>query len=863
MFVAKMDPSKVGSASLIYSTYLGGIPPAGGIESAQGIAVDALGDAFVTGWEDSAKDTNFPLAGVQISATAIQQTDPCIPLRSGTSAFDLSSCSAGFLVEFSPDASSIIYSTFLGVAATLDSSGSPVNYPIVQGTGIALDVQGDAYITGLAGGSAPMILTTPNAYLQNPPDAFTGTFNRNAFLSVIGGPPSPPFAQYSNIGPIQFGAVNVGSTNTQSLILTNTGSSPFMVNGFSLSNIDPAFTITSVVCNNTSVPPPFSSSVTLAAGGACTINLQFLPTVNGNGQSELLTVATTTTNSNASAGPGGIGQAFLLVGDAVEPFANYSPASLSFGSISVNAPATQTVTVSNTGTGPLTLQLVLIGPLGGGFSVTQVVCNSVVEPSPTPFPITLSPGSPGGSCTFTVQFDPTTAGPLSGTLGFADNAGVGESNLTSTTINSTTFQQSMFLSGTGVSSVGPPPPAVITDTEMITVTDTPSFPDVFDNEPISVTDTVMVTACQMISISPTGTLPSATVGTLYTQQFSPTGLTWTITGNVPPGLTMNPTTGVLSGAPTGSGGTFNFTVTATDPNGCPGSANVSMTVNAAPTGSTTTAITSTSSTYQGVSLSAILALVGNPVTVNFSVQAASATPTGTVKVTDGFGDSCSGTLASGTGSCALTISQLGTGSTRLTATYTPDANSSTLLTSVSNATTENIVEITACGFLPAIQTSAQGSTVTFTFMTCSLLDVQNAPQAVVTGCPPDAQCSAVVSATPGKLGVDTVVVTIVLGAASIFPGNAQPRAEHLGLPLIWFCVFLTILATVQMARRNCARPRLVYLAAFLMALLLSGLSGCSNASNGNETPPNTYTVNVTVTAGNSNVTVPLTLTVTK
>jgi hypothetical protein len=671
-------------------------------------------------------------------------------------------------------------------------------------------------------------------------------------------PNTPPFAQYSNIGPIQFGPVNVGTPYTQSLILTNTGSTAFMVNGVSLSNINPAFTITSVVCNGSNVPPPFSASVTLATGGTCTINLQFLSTVNGNGQSELLTVATTTTNSNASAGPGGIGQAFLLVGDAVEPFANYSPTTLNFGNVIENTPTTQTVAVANTGTGPLIIQLARIAP-GTGFSYTQAVCNSVVEPSPLPSPLTISAGS---SCTFTVQFDPNALGSLSGSLGIADNAGVGESNLISTTINATTFQQDVSLSGTGVAS-SPPPPAIVTDNEMISVSDSPSFPEVSDSEAITVTDTASVTACQMISILPASPLPLATVGTPYTLQFSPAGLTWATSGSVPPGLTMNSTTGVLSGTPTGSGGTFNFTVTAIDSNGCPGSANVSLTVNAAPTGSSTTTITSTSSTYQGVSLPANFALLSDPVTVKFSVQAVSATPTGTVKVTDGFGDSCTGNLTGGTGSCAISISQLGNGSTPLTATYAPDVNSSQLLPSVSSASTENIVQVTACGSLPSIQTSAQGTTVTFTFMTCSLLDVQNAPQAVVTGCPPDAQCSAAVTPTPGKLGVDTVVVTIVLGSANIFHGNAYPSGEFLRVPLFWYCVFLAMLAIVQMARQNRARPRLLYAAVFLLALLLSGLSGCNNASSANGTPPNTYTVNVTITAGTSNVTVPLTLTVTK
>jgi hypothetical protein len=697
----------------------------------------------------------------------------------------------------------------------------------------------------------------------------------NTVALLLNGPAAPPpnpsaFAQYSNIGPIQFGPVNVGSAFTQSLILTNTGSSPFMINGFSLSNINPAFTITSVVCNSSNVPPPFSSVVTLAAGGTCTINLQFLPTANGNGQSELLTVATTTTNSNASAGPGGIGQAFLLVGDAVEPFANYSPTSLSFGNEVEGTPATQTVTVSNTGAGPLTLQLALISPVGGGFSNTQVVCNTVVEPSPTPFPITLNPG---GSCAFTVQFDPSTAGPLSGTLGFADNAGVGESNLTSTTINSTTFQQTVSLSGTGVTSP-PPPPAMVTDNEIISVSDSPSFPDISDTEPINVMDSVMVTACELIKVTPSNALPIGTVGNPYSQLFTTAEVgtfTWTISGNVPPGLTMNSSTGVLSGTPTGSGGTFNFTVTATDPNGCPGIANVSLTVNPAPANSTRILITGTNSNDQNFILPTNVTLVGDtsPVTVEFTVQPGSGTVvlTGSVTVTDGNNppDTCTSTITNGAGSCPLIVTGTVPLNTTLVATFTPDVNSIGFLPSTSVPDTFQVVQATSCGTPPGPLTATQGATVTFTATTCVANDVTAPPTITVSACPPNAQCVPTLTAVPNVKGVYTGSVTITLGGtSSSSPSQARlPRGGHWRVPILSLGVLLAILMTIQLARQNRGRPRLLYAAAFVMALLLGGLSGCGNSSSANGTPPNTYTVNVTITAGTSNVTVPLTLTVTK
>jgi hypothetical protein len=208
--------------------------------------------------------------------------------------------------------------------------------------------------------------------------------------------PPPPntsaFAQYSiqgvaTGGPIDFGAVDVNATGTQSLTLTNTATvsnSTFAVNGIALSGSDPAnFSITNVACNGATVAPPystFSTPVTLTGpNGSCVFTLQFLPTLNQNGYAELLTIATTATNSNASAGPGGTGQAILLLGDGVEPFAAYSntstgsPSQVTFGNVVENTPATQTVTVANTtGTGALIIQGTLVS-LGTGFSYTAVV----------------------------------------------------------------------------------------------------------------------------------------------------------------------------------------------------------------------------------------------------------------------------------------------------------------------------------------------------------------------------------------------------------------------------------------------------------------------------------------------------------
>ena len=77
-------------------------------------------------------------------------------------------------------------------------------------------------------------------------------------------------------------------------------------------------------------------------------------------------------------------------------------------------------------------------------------------------------------------------------------------------------------------------------------------------------------ACPAITVNP-ATLPNGQLGQPYSQQLTQTGgtgaITWSKTGDLPGNVTLNPTTGLLAGAPTTSG-TFNFSVTATAANGC-------------------------------------------------------------------------------------------------------------------------------------------------------------------------------------------------------------------------------------------------------------------------------------------------------
>jgi len=134
-FVAKLNPA--GSA-LVYSTYLGG----GLDEYGSGIAVDASGNAYVTGRTYS---TNFP------TASPLQAT-----YGGGGDAF---------VAKLNPLGSALVYSTYLG------GSGND------SGSGIAVDSSGNAYVTGDTSSTNFPTASPLQATLEGTQDAFVAKLN--------------------------------------------------------------------------------------------------------------------------------------------------------------------------------------------------------------------------------------------------------------------------------------------------------------------------------------------------------------------------------------------------------------------------------------------------------------------------------------------------------------------------------------------------------------------------------------------------------------------------------------------------------------------------------------------------------------
>ena len=109
------------------------------------------------------------------------------------------------------------------------------------------------------------------------------------------------------------------------------------------------------------------------------------------------------------------------------------------------------------------------------------------------------------------------------------------------------------------------------------------------NKTYTTTKTLPLTINPAMSISTTS-LPAVVVGSTYSQPLTMLGgtasYTWSLaSGSLPPGIQMSPSTGTISGQPTGTG-TFPFTVLLTDSTGA--TAQRSLTIQVNPTLSLTT-----------------------------------------------------------------------------------------------------------------------------------------------------------------------------------------------------------------------------------------------------------------------------------
>ena len=229
---------------------------------------------------------------------------------------------------------------------------------------------------------------------------------------------------------VNFGnqTINVASA-AKTVTLSNTGTGALSYTGISITAPYGRATGTNAGTCST------AASATLAAGASCTIGITFTP-----GTATPYTGSLTVTDNSGNVANSR--QSAALSGLGIAPFASVSGSTLTYANQVINTTSSpQTVTLSNTGTGLLTINSIAIAntPGSSGFArrtgATGGTCG-----------ITLAAKA---TCTINVTFTPTSAGAKSGTLTITDNS-----------TNGTT--QTVALSGNALAAANSPVASVST-----------------------------------------------------------------------------------------------------------------------------------------------------------------------------------------------------------------------------------------------------------------------------------------------------------------------------------------------------------------------------------------------------------------
>ena len=549
-FIAKLNQQ---GTALVYSTYLGG----NNHDGVLGLAVDSTGSAYVTGGTAS---TNFPLAN------ALQSSFGTAPCSGTTLGGNPEPCFFhAFVTKLNSTGTALDYSTYLGgngydagLGIAVDATGAAyvtgatnsTNFPTTAGAaqttfgggtcnfGVSLSFNcSDAFVAKLEPSGTSLAYST---YLGG--DSFdlgwAIAVDNAGIAYVVGGTDSLDFPTDATTGNFQGGTC---STDLAMFVLsTREAGSNFNCPNAFLTEIDP-----------TGSTRLFSTYLGGASG-----DLAFSVAVDASGG---VYMAGSTLSSNFPTSAGALQTSMTGHADAFiskfgsPPSVNLSTSALTFAAQVVGTTSgSQQVTLTNTGTSPLTITSVVPS---ANFGETDNCVGSV---------------SGGGSCTINVTFSPTATGSLTGTLTITDN----NNGVTGST-------QTVDLTGTGTAPVASVSSPLTFSGQALGTTSA--------SQVVTLSNTTGTAALTIASIAITGTNASAfaiaSAGTTCSTS-SPVAAGGSCTINV----TFSPTaTGTLSG-----------TLTITDNNnGVTGS---TQTVGLTGTGTAPVASVSSPLTFSGQAL---------------------------------------------------------------------------------------------------------------------------------------------------------------------------------------------------------------------------------------------------------------------
>ena len=306
--------------------------------------------------------------------------------------------------------------------------------------------------------------------------------------------------------------------------------------------------------------------------------------------------------------------------------------------------------------------------------------------------------------------------------------------------------------------------------------------------------------------------------------------------NLPDGLKVDATSGIVSGTPTAVG-TFNFTVSATNPSGT-GTANVVLVVTAAPVVPVQPQITSaaSASAVAGQPFTYLITASGNPTAfaatglpTGLTLDPATGLITGTPTATGSFPVSLSATGAGGTGTATLTLTV--TAVLVTTPTITSPASASAQVGQVFN-----------------YQVSATNNATGYAVMGLPDGLTLNAVSGLITGTPTTAGTFTLALSATNSAGAGTASVSLTVTTAQVLVPVVNSAASASGQVGVAF--------SYQITASNAA---LVYGASGLPAGL--SLDDTTGILSGVPTAAGTFTVTLMATNSAGTGTASLTLTV--
>jgi hypothetical protein len=300
---------------------------------------------------------------------------------------------------------------------TLTSSGTAtVTITAADATGSGFSVSGASFPLKLNPNQTatlqvqfnPSAAGTASGQLSIASDATGGT----AMIPLSGAGSATTSAQLTlSTNSLSFGNVAVNSTATLPVTLTSSGTAPVTISAAAVSGA--SFTDSGV-----------TFPVTLNPAQSVTLNVQFKPSATGQATGQI------TITSNSSTGASSVVQLSGTGTTTTTAQLQVSATSLAFGDVPVNSTATLPLTLTSSGTAPVTVSSATLK--GTGFSDSGVS-----------LPATLNPGQ---SVTLNVQFDPTTAGAVTGQLTISSNSTSGTTTQVQITGTGTAVQHEVDLS---------------------------------------------------------------------------------------------------------------------------------------------------------------------------------------------------------------------------------------------------------------------------------------------------------------------------------------------------------------------------------------------------------------------------------